>query len=126
MKKQHIIAAIVGILLLVGIIAIPQLTMEEEPVNEFVGTWETGGVNADGDEWWMTYEITNDGYTLTTGTDYGEEGTYEIGERYLDGSTEFIKTYLDGTKTYTMVIVPTDDPDQKRIDGVLLQRVTEE
>jgi hypothetical protein len=126
MKKQHILASIVGILIILGLIALPNITRDEPAANEFVGTWETGGENAEGERWWMIYEITNDSYTLTTDSGYGEEGTYEIGEQYLDGSAEFVKTYLNGTKTHTMVIVPTEDPDQKKIDGVLLQRTTQE
>lgn len=125
-KKQHILAILVGILLIVGLAIIPDWNAPEPPANEFIGTWETGGVNAEGQEWWMKYEITNDGYTLTTDSGYGEEGTYTIGERYLDGSAEFIKTWNDGEKNHTMVIVPTDDPDVKKIDGVALQRTTEE
>lgn len=126
MKKTHILAGIIGILIVLGLIALPNLTQAPQPANEFVGTWRGGNTGEEGQQWWMQYDIQNETYTVTTSNEYLEEGTYVLGEEYLDGSVEFIKTYNEGANTYTMIFVKTDNPDVITLEGVTLTRTSEE
>lgn len=128
MKKHHLIALIVVILFAAALLFWPQSHTPDSEISapELIGTWYAGGANAEGFEWFMEYEFEIDGsYQLTTGTDYEEKGTYQIGTRYLDGSMEVEKTFDEGNKTHTMIILTTDDPDVLKLEGVDLQRVTE-
>ncbi|MBI2473026.1 hypothetical protein HYV70_00515 [Candidatus Uhrbacteria bacterium] len=128
MKQHHLFVLIVGIFIVGGLFLWPKFHSEQTTVNlvvkdELIGRWHAGGTNTDGFEWFMEYEFSNGSYRLNTGTDYKEEGTYRITQRYLDGSIEVEKTFDNNQKTYTMVIRTTDDPDVLFLEGVQLNRV---
>lgn len=125
MKTQHWIILVLAIAIAGGLLLWPKTHTEDTAINELIGQWQAGGMNADGFEWSMTYTFETDGtYTLTTGTDYAEEGAYTIATRYLDGSFEVHKLFQEGEKEYTMVLVPTENPDVLGLEGIELTRVT--
>lgn len=127
MKRHHTLVLIVGIFIVGGFFLWPKIH-SEPPVtivvkDELTGRWYAGKTNADGFEWFMEYEFSNGSYSLKTGTDYKEEGIYQITQRYLDGSIEVEKTFDDNQKTYVMVIRTTDNPDILFLEGVQLNRI---
>ena len=126
-RHHHILVFLVAILIIGGLFLWPKIHSEKGTVtlvveDELTGRWRAGGTNADGFEWFMEYEFSNGSYNLKTGTDYKEEGTYRITQRYLDGSIEVEKTFDDNQKTYVMVIRTTDNPDILFLEGVQLNR----
>ncbi|NQV89805.1 hypothetical protein HQ487_00185 [Candidatus Uhrbacteria bacterium] len=124
MKKHHWIVLTLSIAVIGTLLLWPKTHTEDIAINELVGQWHAGGVNADGFEWFMEYTFKKDGtYELVTGTDYTEEGVYEITNRYLDGSIEIKKVFSEGTKDYTMVIVTQEDPDIVMLEGTQLNRI---
>lgn len=124
MKKHHWIVIAFTIAIIGTLLLWPKTHAPDSTANEFVGEWHAGGVNAEGFEWFMDYAFEADGtYELTTGTEYSEEGTYEITDRYIDGSVEIKKIFNEGQKEYTMVIVTQDDPNILMLEGTQLNRV---
>jgi hypothetical protein len=123
MKGHHWILFMIGVMLVGGFLFWPRSHSEPPVTDELTGTWHAGGTNAADLTWSMEYRFNSDqSYILTTGTDYGEEGTYVITNRYLDGSIEVEKTFRNGEKIYTMVVLTTDDPNIIYLEGVKLNR----
>ena len=123
MKLHHLFILILGILFVGGFLLWPKAHFEQPiPVDELTGSWHAGGTNKDGFEWFMDYTFENGSYQLTTGTDYKEEGTYRISQRYLDGSIEVEKTFDEKKKVYKMIVKTTDDPNMLFLEGVQLNR----
>lgn len=121
MKTHHWIILALAIVL-IGILALwPKLTVEKLN-DELTGSWRGGGVNAEGFEWFMLYDFDNGKYTLETGTNYSESGTYRIKERFEDDSMIVEKTFDDGKKVYEMTIITSDDPDVIILEGVRMER----
>lgn len=122
MKTHHYLLVVVGVLLVGGFFLWPRVN-NQDPVDELIGTWRADASAQSEYQWWMEYEFEADGsYTLTTDSTYSEEGTYEITERFLDGSILVKKVYKDGTKEYTMSVMTTDDPHVIQIAGATLIR----
>ena len=85
MKAHHLILLIIAVVLVGGFFLWPQ-TNTQGPTDELTGTWR-GQASAESEyQWWMEYQFGNGQYTLTTDSSYMEAGTYEITERFLDGS----------------------------------------
>ncbi|KKW32603.1 MAG: hypothetical protein UY76_C0022G0003 [Candidatus Uhrbacteria bacterium GW2011_GWA2_52_8d] len=122
MKAHHIALLILAVVIVGGFFLWPQTNIQV-PVDELTGTWR-GEASPEAEyQWWMEYEFENGGYTLITDSSYQEEGTYEITERFLDGSILVKKVYADGTKEYEMNILTTvDDPNVISIEGTTLSR----
>lgn len=123
MKTHHIIAVTLAfVAIIIGLL----MWTNQEPVvvDELTGTWYTGGTNEVAGEWWMQYIFDNGTYSLTTGTDYNEEGTYVINETFLDGSRLVEKTFDNGEKVYEMnVRLDPDEPDAIYVENLRLERV---
>ncbi|MBI4256988.1 hypothetical protein HY733_03875 [Candidatus Uhrbacteria bacterium] len=122
MKAHHIVLLVLAVVIVGGFFLWPQTNIQI-PVDELTGTWR-GEASPEAEyQWWMIYEFENGHYTLTTDSSYQEEGTYEITERFLDGSILVKKVYADGAKEYEMnVLTTTDDPDVISIEGTKLYR----
>lgn len=122
MKAHHLILLVLAVVLIGGFFLWPQ-TNTQEPVDELTGTWR-GQASAESEyQWWMQYKFGNGQYTLTTDSNYAEKGTYEITERFLDGSILVKKIYADGAKEYEMIVLTnTDDPGAILIEGAKLYR----
>jgi hypothetical protein len=123
MKTHHIITATLSVVIIIlGLI----LWTNSPPVvtDELTGTWYAGDTNEAGLSWWMQYTFDNGNYTLETGTDYSEEGTYIIKEEFLDGSKIIEKTFYNGEKIYEMAVrTDPEEPDALYVEGVRLERV---
>ena len=123
MKAHHLILLAVAVVLVGGFFLWPRINTQDS-VDELTGTWR-GEASAEAEyQWWMEYEFGTDGrYTLTTDSTYSEEGTYEITERFLDGSILVKKIYSDGEKEYTMTVMTSEDnPNTILIAGATLIR----
>ncbi|MBI4435714.1 hypothetical protein HY630_03515 [Candidatus Uhrbacteria bacterium] len=121
MKAHHWILLIVAVVIVGGFFLWPR-TNTQAPTDELTGTWRgVAGPEAEY-QWWMVYTFENGTYTLTTDSSYQEEGTYEITERFLDGSIIVKKLYANGTKEYDMTVLTTDDPNLITIEGAQLRR----
>ncbi len=122
MKTHHLILLVLAIVLIGGFFLWPQI--QTGPiVDELSGTWRAESSPEGEYPWWMVYEFEGNDYTLTTGSDYQEQGTYEITERVLDGSILVKKVYADGTKEYVMTVLTSqEDLNVISIEGVQLYR----
>ncbi|MCR4314423.1 MAG: hypothetical protein NUV84_04220 [Candidatus Uhrbacteria bacterium] len=121
MKVHHLILLMVAVVLIGGIFLWPR-TNTQGPVDELTGTWRAQASAQAEYQWWMEYEFGNGQYTLTTDSSYAEEGTYQITERFLDGSILVKKIYAGGSKEYDMVVMTTDDPHVLSLEGTKLLR----
>jgi len=122
MKTHHLILLIVAVLIAGSIFLWPRWS-DKAPSNELVGIWR-GQASPEAEyQWWMEYEFKDNGqYTLTTDSSYAEEGTYEITQRFLDGSLLVQKQY-NQEKDYVMTVMTLpDDPDTIQISGATLIR----
>lgn len=121
MKAHHLVLLIVAVVLIGGWFLWPQTTTQDL-VDELTGTWR-GQASAQSEyQWWMEYKFENGLYTLTTDSNYAEEGTYKITERFLDGSILVKKIYMDGSKEYDMAVIIEDGSDVISIEGTKLYR----
>lgn len=93
------------------------------PSDELTGFWRAQA-SADAEyQWWMEYEFQDGTYSLSTDSFYTEQGTYEILERFLDGSILVKKTYAEGTKVYEMTLLTDpENPNVLSLEGVQLHR----
>lgn len=122
MKAHHLIPILIAVVLVGGFFLWPHVN-NQDSVDELTGTWRGEASTEAEYQWWMEYEFETDGsYTLTTDSSYSEEGSYEITERFLDGSILVKKVYKDGTKEYTMTVMTSDDPHVIEIAGATLIR----
>ncbi|HLD20902.1 MAG TPA: hypothetical protein VJB64_02300 [Patescibacteria group bacterium] len=121
MKAHHIVLLVLAVIIVGGFFLWPQTNIQVP--DELAGTWR-GEASPEADyQWWMQYEFEGGLYTLTTDSSYQEEGTYQITERFLDGSILVKKIYADGTKEYEMNVLTTaEDPDVISIEGTKLYR----
>jgi hypothetical protein len=93
------------------------------PSDELSGSWRAQAAPDAEYQWWMEYEFQQGMYSLKTDSMYTEQGTYEILERFLDGSILVRKTYADGTKVYEIVLLTDpEDPNILSLEGVQLHR----
>ncbi|TAL51212.1 hypothetical protein EPN81_00585 [Patescibacteria group bacterium] len=122
MKTHHLILLVLAVLIVGGFFLWPKANVQI-PTDELTGTWR-GQASPEAEyQWWMVYVFEDGRYTLTTDSAYAEEGTYEITERFLDGSIIVKKVYADGTKEYDMnILTTTDDPNVISIEGAKLYR----
>lgn len=124
MKAHHLIPILIAVVLVGGFFLWPRVN-NQDSVDELTGTWRADASAQSEYQWWMEYEFQSDGhYILTTDSTYSEEGTYEITERFLDGSILVKKVYKDGKKEYTMTVMTSDDPNVIEIAGATLTRST--
>ncbi len=122
MKTHHWILLVLTVLVVGAFFLWPQTNIQV-PTDELTGTWR-GQANRESEyQWWMEYTFDNGAYILTTDSSYSEQGTYEITERFLDGSILVKKVYADATKEYEMaVLISKDKPYIISIEGATLTR----
>lgn len=121
MKVHHLVLLIVTVVLLGGFFLWPETTTQG-PIDELTGTWRAEASAESEYQWWMEYQFAGGQYTLITDSSYTEAGTYEIIERFLDGSILVKKVYADGAKEYDMPVMTTGDLNVITIEGTRLER----
>jgi len=123
MKTHYLILTTLAVVV-IGIGLLTWTNQDPVVVDELTGTWYAGDTSDTGLSWWMQYTFDNGAYTLETGTDYSEEGTYRITEEFLDGSRLVEKTFYDGEKVHEMAVrLDPEEPDALYVEGVRLERV---
>lgn len=126
MKTHHWILLVAVVAVVGGLLLWPRAQTAPRVYDELTGRWTAGNTTPDGYDWFMEYTFDDGTYLLKTNTDYREQGTYQITERFLDGSIEIHKTWGDGTYEYTFIILTTEDPNLIYLEGVELRRVWDE
>ncbi len=119
MKHKYLIAAAVLVVAAVGFFA---FAPQQSQADELTGSWRGGGTTPEGTEWWVQYDFEGNSYEMTTGTDYGEVGTYKILERFEDKSMIVRKIFDNQEKVYDVTMVLVEDGSQLFIEGMELKR----
>ncbi len=118
MKNKALVLLAVLIVAAVGLFLF--LPTQQLDADELAGNWRGGGAGEAG-EWWVEYTFDNGSYEMTTGTDYEEVGTYQILERFEDGSMIVRKIFGEPSKIYDTTIVVIEDGSEIFIEGMALK-----